>query len=191
MRQGRVQLQHPQAAPLDPSAQRLLWAEPEGKDGAVGRKLGQVFLIMIAAAMLASPGAASDKYQKYVSRSLSDLLLMCVEGDDNGCYFYAGMQAKQGNLKEAHDAYLICAQNAKNRAGFVCMFQLARLYESGQGVDQDLVQAYRWFTVLTQLRSQQDLRTAATSQRQQIMSRMTPQQISLAEALSKRGGPGN
>ena len=157
----------------------------------MARKIGQFFLVLAVAAALASPAAANSKYQKYVSKSLADLLLMCVEGDDNGCYFYAGMQAKQGNLKEAHDAYLICAQNAKNRAGFVCMFQLARLYESGQGVDQDLVQAYRWFTILTQLRTQQDLSTAAVSQRQQIVSRMTPQQISLAEALSKRGGSSN
>jgi hypothetical protein len=43
------------------------------------------------------------------------------------------MQAKQGNLKEAHDSYLIGAQNAKNRSGYVCMVQLARLYQSGQG----------------------------------------------------------
>jgi len=57
-----------------------------------------------------------------MEQSLGDLLLMCVEGDDNGCFFYAGMQAKEGNLKEALDAYLIGAQNAKNRSGFVCMF---------------------------------------------------------------------
>lgn len=155
------------------------------------RKLGQIFLVMGVAGFLAAPASANNKYEKYVSKSLADLLVMCVAGDDNGCYFYAGMQAKQGNLREAHDAYLICAQNARNRAGFVCMFQLARLYESGQGVDQDLVQAYRWFTVLTQLRSQQDLSAAAGVQRQQIVSRMTPQQISLAEALSQRGGADN
>ena len=123
-----------------------------------------------------------------MKQSLPNLLLMCVEGDANGCYFYAGLQAKQGNLKEAHDAYLIGAQNAKNRAGYVCMFQLARLYQHGQGVDQDLVQAYRWFSVLSRLTSQQDLRTAALSQQQSLAPRMTPQQITLAEALSKRGG---
>ena len=112
---------------------------------------------------------------------------MCIEGDDNGCFFYAGMQAKQGNLKEAHDAYLIGAQNAKNRSGYVCMFQLARLYQSGQGIEQDLVQAYCWFAVISRLTSQQDLQTAAKNQQQQLVARMSPQQITLAEALSKRG----
>ena len=155
------------------------------------KSFAHLFLIAGLAGLLAAPASANNKYEKYVSKSLADLLVMCVEGDDNGCYFYAGMQAKQGNLKEAHDAYLICAQNAKHRAGFVCMFQLARLYETGQGVEQDLVQAYRWFTILTQLRSQQDLSTAATAQRQQVAARMTPQQISLAEALSKKGVSSN
>ena len=79
---------------------------------------------------------------------------MCIEGDDNGCFFYAAMQATQGNFKEAHYAYLIGAQNAKNRSGYVCMFQLARLYYSGQGIEQDLVQAYRWLAVLSRLTPQ-------------------------------------
>ncbi len=99
---------------------------------------------------------------------------MCVEGDDNGCDFYAGMQAKHGNLKEAHRAYLIGAQNAKIRAGFVSMFQLARLYQHGQGVDRNLVQAHRWFSVMTQLSSQKDLNTAAEKQLQKLAGQMTP-----------------
>ena len=86
---------------------------------------------------------------------------MRVEEDDNGCDFYARMQAKHGNLKEVLHAYLIGAQNAKIRAGFVRMFQLARLYQHGQGVDRNLVQAYRWFSVMTQLSSQKNLNTAA------------------------------
>ena len=150
-------------------------------------RLGPVIVSLAIATLLAVPAQANSKYKKYMEQPIERLLLMCVEGDDNGCYFYAGMQAKQGNMKEAHDAYLIGAQNAKNRAGYVCMFQLARLYQSGQGVDQDLVQAYRWFSVLTRLTSQQDLRLAAVGQRQEIASQMTAQQISLAEALSLRG----
>ncbi|MEC8136583.1 MAG: hypothetical protein VX107_10540 [Pseudomonadota bacterium] len=41
---------------------------------------------------------------------------------------------KRGDLKKSHDAYLIGVQNAKTRSGYVPMFQLARLYEAGQGV---------------------------------------------------------
>ena len=66
---------------------------------------------------------------------------MCVEGDGNGCDFYARMQAKHSNLKELLHAYLIGAQNEKIRAGFVRMFQFARLYQHGQGVDRNLIQA--------------------------------------------------
>ena len=151
------------------------------------RTIKQSAILLALVVIVAAPAQANSKYKKYMQQSLGDLLLMCVEGDDNGCYFYAGMQAKQGNLKEAHDAYLIGAQNAKNRAGFVSMFQLARLYQHGQGVDRDLVQAYRWFSVLTQLSSQKDLKTAAENQLQKLAGQMTPQQVTLAEALSKKG----
>ena len=129
----------------------------------MNRKLVNLIFILLLASAVALPAQANSKYKKYMEQSLGDLLLICIEGDDNGCFFYAGMQAKQGNLKEAHDAYLIGAQNAKNRSGYVCMFQLARLYQSGQGIEQDLVQAYRWFAVISRLTSQQDLQTAATN----------------------------
>ena len=99
---------------------------------------------------------------------------MRVVGNDNGCDFYARMQAKHGNLKGALQAYLIGAQNAKIRADFVRMFQLARLYQHGQGVDRNLVQAYRWFSVMTQLSSQKDLNTAAEKQLQKLAGQMTP-----------------
>ena len=153
----------------------------------MNRKLVNFFFILLLASAVGLPAHANSKYKKYMEQSLGDLLLMCVEGDDNGCFFYAGMQAKEGNLKEAHDAYLIGAQNAKNRSGYVCMFQLERLYQSGLGIEQDLVQAYCWIAVISRLTSQQDLQTAAKNQQQQLVARMSPQQITLAEALSKRG----
>ena len=36
------------------------------------------------------------------------------------------------------------------------MFQFARLYAAGQGVEKDLVQAMRWLTALSRLSSQAD-----------------------------------
>ena len=132
----------------------------------MNRKLVNFIFILLLASAVGLPAHANSKYKKYMEQSLSDLLLMCVEGDDKGCFFYAGMQAKEENLKEAHDAYLMGAQNAKNRSGFVCMFQPARLYQSGQGIEQDLVQAYRWLAVLSRLTSQQDLQTAEKNQQQ-------------------------
>jgi len=142
---------------------------------------------LLAAAILLGPPAqaASPKYQSYTAATLENLLVMCVEGDDNGCYFYAGRQAKAGKLKEAHDAYLIGAENAKSRSGYVCMFQLARLYQAGQGIDQDLTQAYRWLTHLMRIDGQKDLRDAATSLRRTLAADMKPDRIALSEALAK------
>ena len=77
--------------------------------------------------------------------------------------------------KEAHDAFPIGRENANS--GYVCMFQLARLYQSGRGIEQDLVQAYPWFAVISRFTSQQDLQTAAKNQQQQLVARMSPQQI--------------
>ncbi len=145
--------------------------------------------VFVAATLIwAGSADANPKYSKYVKQSLESLLLMCVEGDDNGCYFYGGTQAKRGNLKEAHDAYLIGAQIAKSRAGYVCMFQLARLYQHGQGVEKDMVQAYRWFMILKNVKSQKDLRRAASAKLKELKGLMTPQQRAIAQALSKKGG---
>ena len=141
-----------------------------------------------AACLLAvSPaGAVADKYQKYLKSDDANLLLLCVEGDDQGCYFYAGRKAKVGALKAAHDAYLIGAQNAKSRSGYVCIFQVARLYEAGQGVDKDLVQAYRWLAVLTTLDSQADLKAASTALLARITRQLSPEQLAMAKAMAKR-----
>jgi len=136
-----------------------------------------------AMAMAGGAEAQKSKYKKYTKQSLSNLLLLCVEGDETGCYFYGGMQAKRGNFKEAHDAYLIGAQNAKSRAGFVSMFKLAGLYYKGKGVKKDLVQAYRWFDVVKS--RQKDLRGAASGKLTEIEDQMTAKQISLARALAK------
>ena len=122
-----------------------------------------------------------------MGQSLGDLLLMCIEGDDNGCFFYAGIQAKQGNLKRGARRLFNWPPECENRSGYVCTFQLARRYQSGQGIEQHLVQAYPWFAVISRLTSQQDLQTGAKKQQQQLLARMSPQQITLVEALSKRG----
>ena len=151
------------------------------------RTIKQSAILLAFVVIVAAFAKAKAKYKEYMQQSLGNLLLMCTEGDDNGSYFYAEMQAKHGNLKEALNAHIIGAQNAKIRAGFVSMFQLARLYQHGQGVDRNLVQAYRWFNVMTQLSSQKDLNTAAEKQLQKLAGQMTPHQLTLAEALSIKG----
>jgi hypothetical protein len=43
---------------------------------------------------------------------------LCVEGNDQGCYFYSDRQAKAGNLKTAHDAYLVVLKPALAKFAF-------------------------------------------------------------------------
>ena len=63
---------------------------------------------------------------------------MCVNrSDDIACYFYGGLQKKRGNMANARDAFFLGAQLARERAGFVCMLELARMYEKGEGVSAD------------------------------------------------------
>ena len=149
------------------------------------KKLPTAIIVAVLALTLSAMAVAGGKYKRYTKQSLSSLLEMCVEGDDTGCYFYAGMQAKRGNYKEAHDAYLVGAETAKSRAGFVSMLKLAQLYRQGKGVQKDLVQAYRWYTVVAERQKSKDLRVAADGHREKIAREMTKQQIAFAEALSK------
>ena len=124
--------------------------------------------------MLAGNAAAwSGKYQKYLTSDDANLLLLCVEGEDQGCYFYAGRWVKRGDLKKSHDAYLVGAQKANTRSGYVPMFQFARLYAVGQGVEKALVQAMRWLTALSRLSSQADLPNASKALLAQITPKMS------------------
>ncbi|MBG05379.1 MAG: hypothetical protein CMM59_15045 [Rhodospirillaceae bacterium] len=137
--------------------------------------------VLLFGVLAGNAAAQSGKYQKYLTSDDANLLLLCVEGDEQGCYFYAGRQVKKGDLKKAHDAYLIGAQNAKTRSGYVSMFQLARLYEAGQGVEKDLVQAMRWLTALSRLSSQADLQKASRA----LLAQITPQMSSEGRAIGK------
>lgn len=132
------------------------------------------------------PANAQNKYSRYIKASPANLFEQCVQrADDIACYFYAGLQKKRGKLAEAHDAFFLGAQLARERAGFVCMLELARMYERGEGTRQDVVQAYRWYTVLMNDQPSQDLRAAASNKRQAIAASMTTDQIAKAEAMAR------
>lgn len=136
--------------------------------------------------LFAGPAAAQNKYAKYIKMSADELFEACVkQTDDVGCYFYGGLQKKRGNLQDAHDAFFLGAQLARDRAGFVCMLELARMYELGEGTRKDPVQSYRWYTVLMNDQPAQDLRAAAANKRQALAPTMTTDQIAVAEAMAK------
>jgi TPR repeat protein len=63
-------------------------------------------------------------------------------------------------------------------------FSLSFMYEKGQGVPQDYVQAYMWFT----LAAAQGTRGAA-EWREHIAARMTPAQIAEAQKLAREWKP--
>ena len=64
------------------------------------RTIKQSAFLLALVVIVAASAQANSKYKKYMQQSLGNLLLMCIEGDVNGSYFYAGMQAKHGNLKK-------------------------------------------------------------------------------------------
>lgn len=55
--------------------------------------------------------------------------------------------AIRGRLADPHDAFFLGAQLARERAGFVYMLKLARMYEKGDGIWRDLVLSYGWYMV--------------------------------------------
>ena len=88
-------------------------------------------------------------------------------------------------MANARDAFFLGAQLARERAGFVCMLELARMYEKGEGVRADSIQAYRWYTVLMTDQPAQDLRAAASNKRQSLAGGMTADQIAKAQAIAR------
>lgn len=147
----------------------------------------QVVLAFLCLAIgIAVPASAQNKYSRYIKATPEDLFKLCVSSsDDIACYFYGGLQKRRGKLTAAHDAYFLCAQLAKERAGFVCMLELARMYEKGDGVRRDPVQAYRWYTVLMNDQPAKDLRSVASNKRQSISVTMTTDQIAAAESMAR------
>ena len=145
-----------------------------------------VLLWICVAISVAVPVSAQNKYSRYIKANSSNLFQLRVSnGDDIACYFCGVLQKKRGNLADAHDAIFLGAQLARERAGFVCMLELARLYEKGEGVRRDLVQAYLWYTVLMNDQLSQGLREAASSKRQSIAVTMTTDQVATAEAMAR------
>jgi hypothetical protein len=150
----------------------------------VRKQLVLAFLCLVIG--MTVPASAQNKYSRYIKATPEDLFQRCVSNsDDIACYFYGGLKKKRGKLADAHDAYFLGAQLAKERAGFVCMLELARMYEKGDGVRRDPVQSYRWYTVLMNDQPAKDLRAAASNKRKSIAVTMTTDQIAAAEAMAR------
>jgi hypothetical protein len=69
------------------------------------------------AIVLALPVSAQNKYSRYIKANPNDLFQLCVSsGDDMARYFYGGLQRKRGRLADAHDAFFLGTQLARERA---------------------------------------------------------------------------
>jgi TPR repeat protein len=69
----------------------------------------------------------------------------------------------------------------------MAQYALGLMYYKGHGVAQDLVQAYRWFTLSAA--RENDLRVDAVEMRAKVASEMTPAQIATAEKLARDAAP--
>jgi TPR repeat protein len=86
-------------------------------------------------------------------------------------------------LADPHDAFFLGAQLARECAGLVCMLELARIYEKGDGIWRDLVLSYSWYMVLMNDYLSQDLRAAALNKPQFIA--VTMENIAPVEAMAR------
>ena len=68
---------------------------------------------------------------------------------------------------------------------------LGRMYATGEGVPQDYVQAYKWFTLsaTTQLAWAANVRNASVSGREFVAAKMTTAQIAEAQKLASEWRP--
>ena len=128
--------------------------------------------------------AQNESLTKYTKAKPTQLLRWCTQGDDFGCYFFGGLEAKRGRFRDALHAYLIGAHNADSRAGFISMIELGQIYQNGTAGNKDLVQAYRWYTVVIKEQKSKDLRFKATAMRGAIKPSMKASEISFAEAMA-------
>ena len=145
---------------------------------------------VIAVLGLSVEGLAQGKgMAKYTKAKPSQLRKWCTQGDDVGCYFFGGLEAKRGDFKDALYAYLIGALNADSRAGFISMIELGKIYEAGKAVNKDLVQSYRWYTIVIKKQRSKDLRVKATAMRESIKGSMKADEITLAEAMAENWRP--
>ena len=66
---------------------------------------------------------------------------------------------------------------------------LGLMYMEGQGVPQNLVQAHKWFSLAAARVTRADVRERATKNRDNVATRMTPQQIAEAQRLAREWKP--
>ena len=73
---------------------------------------------------------------------------------------------------------------AANQGYRVAQDRIGGMYEKGQGVEQDYLQAHIWFNLATANEKDSTLRAASMSDRNEVAAKMTPAQIAEAQRLA-------
>ena len=101
-------------------------------------------------------------------------------------YFTSGAEGFNPAVswREASRWYRRAAQQGHGKA----QFSLGRMYEQGQGVPQDHVQAHKWLSLASAQASDEDLVPYARA-RDSVAEKMTPEQIAEAQRLAQQWKP--
>jgi TPR repeat protein len=85
-------------------------------------------------------------------------------------------------------AYGLLHQSAE-RGHANAQYNLGLMYEGGQGVAQDYVQAHKWFSLATAGATDMVLRLAATASTDRATEKMTRAQVAEAQKLAREWKP--
>jgi clan AA aspartic protease (TIGR02281 family) len=124
---------------------------------------------------------ACTRAQDMPMRLLKLLLLLCVCAAGHaaaGPYDDAYAAYNRGDFAKAMALWMPLAERGDTRA----QWDIATMYENGQGVPVDLVRAYLWFSLAATAKEQRHLE----SHRDKFAGRMTSDQIAMARAMSLR-----
>ena len=81
--------------------------------------------------------------------------------------------------------YRLAAEQGHEQA----QFNLGAMYENGEGVPQDYIQAHVWFYLAVANSTDEELRNLATQARDVVAGKMTPEQIAEAQRLVREWLP--
>jgi hypothetical protein len=103
---------------------------------------------------------------------------------DLGDMYREGLGVSQ-DYAEAAILYRRAADQGENLAQML----LGRLYAAGQGVAQDYVQGHVWLNLAASRISNGEVRDATVKERDDLASKMTPDQIAEAQRMAREWKP--
>jgi TPR repeat protein len=95
-----------------------------------------------------------------------------MEAYERGDYEAARREWEPQDFAEAHGWYLKAAEGGYARA----QYRVAEMFENGEGIRKDLIQAHYWFG-----RAGAQKYSDAKKRRRRVADKMTPEQIAFAE----------